>query len=83
MTTKLTNEQREALKLESGPLPVEDDESHRLYFLVDKQTLDNLRQDADRAAIGQGIADMEAGRVIPLDELDARIHAKLRRSRSA
>jgi predicted transcriptional regulator len=31
----------------------------------------------DRAAIREGIADMEAGRVLTLEELDARIRAKL------
>jgi predicted transcriptional regulator len=42
-----------------------------------------LRQDADRQAIREGIADMEAGRVVTLEELDARIQARLRRPLSA
>lgn len=83
MTPKLTNEQREALKTSGTPVPVEDDETHEVYFLVDKVTLDTLRQDADREAIRQGIADMEAGRVVTLDELDARIQARIRRPQSA
>ena len=52
-------------------------------FLVDKGTLETLQQDADRQAIRQGIADMEAGRVVTLEELDARIQARLRRPLSA
>lgn len=60
MTPKLAQEQREALKGHGGPVPVEDDQTHQLYFLVDKLTLDTLRQNADREAIRQGIADVEA-----------------------
>lgn len=83
MTPKITSEQREALKQDGGPVPVEDDQTHQVYFLVDKVTLDTLRQDAAREAIRKGIADMEAGRVVTLDELDARIQAKIRRPKSA
>jgi hypothetical protein len=35
MTPKLTPEQREALDRSGGPVLVEDDETHRLSFLVD------------------------------------------------
>jgi predicted transcriptional regulator len=83
MTPKITIEQREALKQGAGPVRVEDDQTNRVYFLVDGVTLDTLRQDADREAIRQGIADMEAGRVITLEELDARIQARIRRPQSA
>ena len=83
MTLKLTNEQRDALKRHPCPVPVEDEQTHEVYFLVDKATLETLRQDADRQAIREGIADMEAGRVVTLEELDARIQARLRRPLSA
>lgn len=79
MTPKLTPEQREALQQDHGPIPVEDEQTHEVYFLVDKVTLDTLRQDADRTAIQQGIADLEAGRVVTLDELDVRIQAQIGR----
>jgi predicted transcriptional regulator len=36
------------------------------------------KESADRDAIRRGIADMEAGRVLTLEELDARIQAKIR-----
>ena len=62
---------------------VEDDQTQKAYFLVDEVTLETLRHDADREAIRQGIADMEAGRVITLDELDARIQDRIRRPQSA
>jgi len=73
MAPKLTSEQRAALKQDGAPVRVEDDETHQVYFLVDKVTLES----ADREAIRQGIADMEAGRVAPLDEVMARIRTNL------
>jgi predicted transcriptional regulator len=79
MTPKLTLEQREALKHDGAPVPVEDVETQQIYYLVDKATLES----ADREAIRRGIADMEAGRLLTLDELDARIQAKIRPSKSA
>lgn len=79
MTPKLTSEQREALKQGAGPVPVEDEQTHEVYYLVDKLTLES----ADRDAIRKGVADMEAGRLLTLDELDARIQSRIRRSKSA
>lgn len=78
MTPKLTAEQREALSHYDGPVPVEDVENNRVYFLVDESTVKVLQQVKDLAAIREGIADMEAGRVVTLEELDARIRARLR-----
>ena len=83
MTLKLTHEQRAALQLSGSPVPVEDELTHELFYLVDQATLERWRQDADRQAIQQGIADLEAGRVLSLDELDARIQSKLRAAPSA
>jgi predicted transcriptional regulator len=77
MTPKLTSEQREALDRGNGPVLVEDDQTHRQYYLVDASTLQSLQQQEDLAAIRDGITDMEAGRVVTLDELDARIRARL------
>jgi predicted transcriptional regulator len=79
MTPKLTVEQRDALKQQGSPLPVEDEQTHQVYFLVDKVTLES----ADRDAIRRGIADMEAGRVLTLEELDARIQRRIRAAKSA
>jgi predicted transcriptional regulator len=77
MTPKLTTEQREALDRGNGPLLIEDDQTNRQYYLVDAATFRSLQQQEDLAAIREGIADMEAGRVVTLDELDARIRARL------
>lgn len=40
-------------------------------------TLETLQKFVDREAIRQGIADLENGRVLTLEELDARIQNKL------
>lgn len=77
MTPKLTREQREALDQSDGLVPVEDEENHRLYFLVDASAFDDLRRRQDIEAIREGIADMPAGRVEPLDDVVARIRANL------
>jgi predicted transcriptional regulator len=77
MTPKLTSEQREALVRGNGPVLVEDEQTNRQYYLVDAATFQGLQQQEDLAAIRDGIADMEAGRVVTLDELDARIRARL------
>jgi len=76
MLLKLTPEQREALHRSGGPVSAEDEETHRVYFLIDESTFHALRRQEDLNAIREGIADMEAGRVVTLDELDARIHAR-------
>ncbi|HEV2970907.1 MAG TPA: hypothetical protein VGY55_13125 [Pirellulales bacterium] len=77
MSPKLTPEQREALDHSDGPVPVEDEQTHRVYYLVDEPTLNSLRQQEDLAAIREGIADMEAGRVAPLEEVMSRIRTSL------
>jgi hypothetical protein len=77
MIPKLTQEQREALRRSDRPVPVEDTETKRVYYLVDGSAIDMMLVHEDLFAIRDGIADMEAGRVVPLEELDARIRASL------
>lgn len=82
MTPKLTEDQRRALRERpEGPVPVEDEQTHRMYVIVDKQVhqqaMQALREQEDIAAIQAGIDDMEAGRVVPLEEVDARIRQRL------
>jgi len=77
MTPKLSAEQCEAVDHSDGPIPVEDERTHRRYFLVDATTFNTLRRQEDHAAIGEGIADMEAGRVAPREEVLARVRSKL------
>lgn len=75
MTPKITSEQRAALNGHVGPLAIRDEQTQQLFFLLDQASLDKLQREADRAAIREGIADMEAGRVMTLEQLDARIRA--------
>lgn len=77
MTPKLTPEQREALAHSDGPVLVEDEQTKEAYFLVDASTMNALQLQQDLEAIREGIADVEAGRVAPLDEALARIRARL------
>ena len=77
MTPKLTPEQREALVHSDGPVLVEDEQTKEVYFLVAASTMNALQRQQDLEAIREGIADVEAGRVAPLDEALARIRAKL------
>jgi predicted transcriptional regulator len=83
MTPKLTSEQREALDRSDGPVPVEDEQTNRLYFLVDEAKFRAMQQQEDLAAVREGVADMESGRVVTLEELDARIRARLDKSSKA
>jgi len=77
MMPKITPEQRFALAHSDGPVPIEDDKTNRVYFLVDESTFTSMQRQEDLAAIREGMADAEAGRVITLDELDIRIRAHL------
>jgi hypothetical protein len=77
MTPKLTAEQREALDHTDGPVPVEDEQTHRIYFLVDAARLSAFERQQDLDAVTEGIADMRSGRTAPLDEAFERIRANL------
>ena len=78
MTAKLTPEQREALSRQGSPLVIEDEQTQRIYFLIDPAMLESLREQADMAAILQGVADAESGRIQPLDEAFKQIEDGLR-----
>lgn len=82
MTPKLTEDQRRALQERpDGPVPVEDEQTHKMYVIVDQQVhqkaMQALREQEDLSAIQAGINDMNAGRVVPLEEVDARIRQRL------
>ncbi|MCE9606082.1 MAG: hypothetical protein K8U03_14390 [Planctomycetia bacterium] len=80
MTPKITAEQREALNQYPGPVVVEDEENHRKYYLVDPTIFDGLQAQLDLEAARRGIADLEAGRMFPLDEAIADIKERLKRT---
>lgn len=81
MKIPLTDDLRRALAMHPDGIEVEDPETNRVYFLADAETHRNAtaagQQQQDRAAIQAGIADMEAGRVVPFADVDARIRATL------
>ena len=73
MTAKLTKELAAALHATGdSELEVVDPETERTYFLVDsdthRQAMEALRRQQDRDAIAQGIAEMEAGDGISVED---------------
>ncbi len=82
MTAKITNEIREAISAGRGqPVCVEDEQTNKVYVLVDQEThqraMQALKQQEDMAAIQEGIEQMEAGLGQPVDEADADIRKDL------
>ena len=82
VTPKLTDEMREALKRNGGgPVEVEDDQTHRVYVIVDedlhRRSMQALQMQDDMGAIQAGFDAAAEGRVAPLEEVDARIREKL------
>lgn len=68
MIPKLTPEMRSALSAHPGqPIPVEDDETHRVYLLVDAQRGHELMERWLRDELQRGIDDLKQGRVVPFD----------------
>ena len=82
MSPGLTDDQRRSLQQHpEKPIEFRDEKTKRLYFIVDPVLLDRaqdaMRRLADLAAIQEGIADLEAGRGLPVDEADRQIREKL------
>ena len=83
MALKLADEMRAALQKQDGnAVTVEDEQSQRLYVIVDRQLHERAmsaleKVEEDRAAIHDGIAQMEAGDGIPLAEADREIRQEL------
>lgn len=79
---KMTAELLDALSASGGkPVPIEDERTREIYYLVDQRThrqaMEALHRQEDIAAIQAGIDDMEAGRVISLEEADVEIRKDL------
>jgi hypothetical protein len=81
MSTKLTPEQREAIRQQGSPVVVEDDETQTIYFLIDedlhRRAMEALEERDARRAIRAGLDDLEAGRVETFSDVDARLRKKL------
>ena len=73
MSLKLSQELADALSAAgNGELAVVNPNDNQVYFLVredtHRQAMDALRRQQDRDAIAKGIAQMEAGEGMPLEE---------------
>jgi hypothetical protein len=82
MIPKLSQELVDALNAAgNGELEVVNPNDNRVYVVVDgetqRQAMDALRRQRDRDAIANGIAQMEAGEGIPLEEAFEEIRANL------
>ena len=82
MTAKLSRELADALKTaDNGELQVVDPDTNHVYFVVDgdvhREAMAALKRQRDRDAIAEGVADMEAGRGLPVAEADAHLREKL------
>lgn len=81
MKTPLSDEQRQALDQQPEGIEVEDDQTQKVYFLTDaelhRRAMQALQRQENHDAIQAGIEDMEAGRVVPFEEVDRRIREKL------
>ena len=84
MTPKpLTPDQTEALHAAGDqPLPVVDPTTNTLYVLVDQKTheqaMQALEEQRSHASIRAGIADMEAGRTMSIEEARQRTEQVIR-----
>lgn len=82
MTAKLSKELSAALHATGDrEHEVIDPDTERKYFLVDREAhlraMEALRRQQDRDAIAQGIAEMEAGEGISVDEARQLARARL------
>ena len=80
MSAKLSKEQRELLHSTNGDeLEVVDETTNKVYVIVTKERWQSHQSldPADLAAIQRGIDDLEAGRVLPLQEADDQLREQL------
>ena len=82
MIPKLSQELVDALNaVGNGELEVVNPNDNRIYFVVDgdthRQAMDALRRQREREAIANGIAQMEAGEGISLEEARNQTRARL------
>lgn len=78
---RLTREQTEAVERHPQGVRCEGDGTARTFVLIDEDVMDRLKralyQKDVHDSIAAGIADMEAGRTMSLDEVDAGIRDEL------
>ena len=80
MTPYLTPEQANALHAGGdAPMQIVDPTNQRVYFVVDGGLLAELTYRADLQAIRDGVADMRAGRSVPIEQARLEDRAELLR----
>ena len=80
MTPYLTPEQATALHAGGdAPMQIVDPTTQRVYYIVDGDLLAELKCHSDLEAIREGIADMRAGRSIPIEQARTEDRAQLLR----
>jgi predicted transcriptional regulator len=82
MIARLSKELASALHATGGTeLEVLDPETQRTYFLVDcdthRRAMEALHRQQDHEAIAEGLAQMEAGEGLPVDEAFALMRSRL------
>jgi predicted transcriptional regulator len=81
MTAKLTDEIRQAIQLTPNAVRLEDDQTRRVYVVIDEDThqraMAALEREDDLAAIQRGMDAAAEGRVSTLAEVDSRIRKKV------
>ncbi len=81
MAIRITEEQRNALNQQPEGVKCEDDQTQQVYVLVEEsvheRAMDALKRQQDIDAIAEGIADMQAGRGMPVAEADEHLRKKL------
>ena len=82
MKTFLSDEQRRALGQQPNGIEVECQETQKVYILTDaemhRRGMQALQKQEDHDAIQAAIGDMEAGRVVPYEEVRRQLQTHLR-----
>ncbi len=69
MISYLTPEQASALHAAgNAPMQIVDPITRRVYYVIDSGLLAELERRSDLDAVRAGIADMHAGRSVPIDQ---------------
>jgi predicted transcriptional regulator len=82
MRLPISDELRQALAQQPDGIEVEDQQTRKVYVLTDaelhRRAMQALHKQEDRDAIRAGIEDMEAGRVVPYEQVSRNLRAHLR-----
>lgn len=77
MITQLSDEQQRALLLSPEGIEVRDQDTQKVYVFSDadlhRRAMQALKRQQERDSIQAGIDDMEAGRVLPIEQADQQI----------